>query len=81
LIVVKLLDPNTPGYDRWCEAAKRAHAGWNTTSPESREPWIVEARQKEIDSEAARAARAHCAAGGFDPLKPGVIPPVPKKGK
>ena len=75
----KLLDPKAPGYDRWCEAAKRAHSDWNTASPESREPWIVEARQKEMDSDAARTARAGCAAGGFDPVKPGVIAPVPGK--
>ncbi len=78
-MVSKLMDPNTPGYDRWCEAAKRAHADWNTTSPESREPWIVEARQKEIDSDAARTVRTRCAARGFDPLKPDVSPTVPKK--
>ena len=45
-----MIDPKTPGYDRWCEAARRAHLdSWNTATPETREPWIVEARDKEID--------------------------------
>jgi hypothetical protein len=34
---------------------------------ETREPWIVQARQNEIDAEAARVARTRAAAGGFDP--------------
>jgi len=53
-----VIDPLTPGYDRWCEAAKRTHAAdWSLATPETREPWIAEARQKEIASEAARVAQ------------------------
>jgi hypothetical protein len=52
-----VIDPHTPGYDRWCEAAKRAHpADWGMAAPETREPWIAQARQKELDSEAARVS-------------------------
>jgi hypothetical protein len=72
----KLIDQKTKGYDRWCEAAKRAHlTEWDTAKPETREPWIIQARQKEEDDEARRAAN-RSAAGGLDKLKPGVNPPV-----
>ena len=54
-----MIDPKTPSYDRWCEAARRAHPDtWQTATAETREPWIVQARQKEIDNDAARAALA-----------------------
>jgi hypothetical protein len=52
-----MLDPKTPGYDRWCEAAQRAHPdSWAMATRETREPWIVQARQKELDGEAARVS-------------------------
>jgi hypothetical protein len=68
-----VIDPKTPGYDRWCETARRAHSdGWNFATPETREPWIVEARQKEIDADKARGSHNRAVAGGPDSLKPGV---------
>jgi hypothetical protein len=74
---VKLIDANTQGYDRWCEAAQRAHpAEWSSATQETREPWIVEARQKEIDAEEARVSRTRGSAAKFDKMKPGINPPV-----
>ena len=52
-----VIDPKTPGYDRWCEAAQRAHPhDWSMSTQEQREPWIAQARQKELDSETARVS-------------------------
>jgi hypothetical protein len=71
-----MLDPNTPGYERWIAAARAIDSDrWAAASPEMREPWILEARQKEFD-DAERVSPSRAAAGGFDPLIPGVIPPV-----
>jgi hypothetical protein len=55
---VEVINPKTPGYDRWCESARRAHPDhWNDSTPEIRETWIVQARQKELDNDAARLSR------------------------
>jgi hypothetical protein len=72
-----MLDPNTPGYERWMAAARAIDPErWaSSSSPEMREPWILEARQKELD-DAERVSLSRAAVGGFDPLIPGVIPPV-----
>jgi hypothetical protein len=56
-MTTKLIDVRTPGYDRWCAAARRAHlADWDTAKPEVRDPWIAAARQSEIDADARRMA-------------------------
>jgi hypothetical protein len=52
-----MIAQKTPGYDRWCAAARRAHPEWDTATPETREPWIVQARQKENDADAARVSQ------------------------
>ena len=71
-----MIEPTTPGYARWCEAARSANpVRWDAATPEEREPWIAEARQKELD-DAKRVSPTRAAAGKFDPLKPGVNPPV-----
>jgi len=46
----RVLDPNDPGYKQWCKAARDADpARWDAATLEMREPWIVQARQKELD--------------------------------
>jgi len=73
----KLIDATAEGYERWCEAARRAHpAEWSAATQETREPWIVEAQQKEIDAAAPRVSRTRGSAAKFDKLTPGVNPPV-----
>jgi hypothetical protein len=70
------LDPSTPDYKRWRDAAEAADpVAWKAATIEARERLIDQARQRELDA-VAYVSPTRGAAGKFEPLKPGVNPRV-----